>query len=446
MDYLQAWEKFGRLTYSDLPDEVRTVAHQCVLDWFGCALAGSREPLAGILREEFSQRLGKCRVLGSDLQLDAATAALLNGASGHALDYDDTSASVGCHATAPVFPAVLAAAEEIGADGARLMAAFVVGVEIEGRIGNALGLKHYLNGWHTTATYGTFGAAAGVAHLLGFNAEQYATAMALAASAAAGIKANFGTMTKPYHAGQAAERGLIAARLAARGFTANPNAVNGNQGYIQAAGVGGVNAARLEQIADAWLILDSLFKYHAACYLTHASIDSVVKLRADAGGKRFESLELIVNPSILDICGIAEPKTGLEGKFSLRANAALAWLGHDTGNPETYVDAVICRDDVQSTLEKVQVSTDEALTQMQTRVRCCVNGSVNGSVDGIGPVEDLEGYADTSIPCRDLAAQGERLDAKFSALSAPYVGDAKALRDQILHLADIGSAGELIVC
>ena len=425
MDYLQAWHKYGRLTYDDLPDDVKTVAHQCVLDWFGCALAGSREPLSGILRDEFSHRQGRCQVLGSKLRLDPATAALLNGASGHALDYDDTSAAVGCHATAPVWPAVMAIAEEIGASGAELMTAFVVGVEIEGRIGNAIGAKHYLNGWHTTATYGTFGAAAGVAHLLKLDADQYARAMALAASAASGVKANFGTMTKPYHAGQAAERGLVAARLAARGFTASADAVNGNQGYVQAAGIGSVNTTKLEQIADAWLIRDTLFKYHAACYLTHASIDGVFNVRDKVNGRRLHGLELHVNPSILDICGIAEPKTGLEGKFSLRANAALAWLGHDTSNPETYADEVICRDDVQSTLALVRVSTDEALTQMQTRVHCSLDGD-----------ETLEAYCDTGIPCDDLSVQGARLGTKFDTLSAPVAGDVSSLREQVLHLAD----------
>jgi len=435
VDYLQAWDKYSHLTYDDLPEDVKTVAHQCVLDWFGCALAGSREPLSGILRDEFSHRQGRCRVLGSNLGLDAATAALLNGASGHALDYDDTSAAVGCHATAPVLPAVMAVAEDIGASGADLMAAFVVGVEIEGRIGNAIGPKHYLNGWHTTATYGTFGAAAGVAHLLKLDASHYASAMALAASAASGVKANFGTMTKPYHAGQAAERGLIAARLASRGFTANADAVNGNQGYVQAAGIGSVNSAKLEQIADSWLILDSLFKYHAACYLTHATIDSVLNLRSTMDADGLQCLELSVNPNILDICGICEPKTGLEGKFSLRANAALAWLGCDTSNPQIYVDEVICRNDVQAALAKVRVSTDESLTHMQTRVRCRADGH-----------ETLEAYCDTGIPCRDLPLQGARLEAKFDALSAPNTGDMDVLRHRILHLADMASVAQITAC
>ncbi len=423
MNYLDAWQRFGGLAYAELPDDVKTVAHQCLLDWFGCALAGSREPLAEILRQEYGARRGACSVIGSELRLDPATAALLNGASGHALDFDDTNASVGCHATAPVLPAVLAIAEDIGATGAELIAAFVVGVEVAGRIGNAIGIEHYRNGWHTTATYGTFGAAAGVSHLLGLDAAQYAVAMGLAASTAAGVKANFGTMTKPLHAGQAAERGLNAARLAARGFTANPNAVNGNQGYIQAAGTGSVNDARLARLADDWLILASLFKHHAACHLTHASIESLGRLRERLAPTDVASTTLTVNPDILDVCGIAEPSSGLEGKFSLRANAALTLLGEDTSDPNTYIDATICRDDVQTLLRRVTVATDPELTTMQTRVSCVDRAN-----------NRLEEFADVGIPAHDLVEQGQRLRAKFERLGTPVVGTASDLGDTLLRL------------
>ena len=428
MNYLEAWQKYENLSYEDLPENVRRVAHQCVLDWFGCALAGSREPLSGILRDEFSHRNGNCQVLGSNLSLEPATAALVNGASGHALDFDDTNARVMCHATAPLFPAVLAMAEEIGASGAQLITAFVVGVEIEGRIGNAIGPQHYRKGWHATGTFGTFGAAAGVAHLLKLDQQAYATAMALAASAASGIKANFGTMTKPYHAGQAAERGLIAARLAARGFTANPDAINGNQGYIQAAGVGEIDQPKLKSLADKWMILDSLFKFHAACHLTHASIESILQLRDKLDASSIQSTKLCVHPDLLDVCGIEAPRTGLEGKFSLRANAALAWLGLDTSDPETYVDEVICRDDVQTALQRVSVDTSTQMNGMQTSVICVDHDQ-----------ETHEASWDTGVPCKDLNLQENRLKRKFDRLSAPILGSSNGLGDLLLHLGEQSS-------
>lgn len=405
MNHLEIWEKFGSLTCQDLPDDVVKVAGQSVLDWFGCALAGSREPLAEILREQFQHRAGSATIIGSDLKLEDSAAALLNGASGHALDFDDTNATIGCHSTAPVIPAVIAVAQEQGAGGRALLTAFVVGSEIEGRLNYAMGRDHYARGWHTTATYGTFGATAAVAHLLGFDQNQYATAMGLAASHASGVKANFGTMTKPYHAGRAAEAGVNCARLVERGFTANPDAVMGNQGFIQAASTQDDATERLAQIADRWLIRDTLFKNHAACHLTHAAIESVLRLQTDLDASDLSSLTITVHPGVLDVCGIENPHTGLEGKFSLRGTASLALNGIDTTNPATYVDDVISSDQVQVMLDKIHVETDESLENMETRVTW---------VDLSQHVH--EAYHNTRIPATDLEAQQTSLENKFAGL------------------------------
>ena len=411
MDHMAAWDRYAGLTYDDVPHPIRTIAQQCVLDWFACAVAGSAEPLSGILRDEFAHRTGQCSVIGSDLKVDATTAALLNGAAGHALDFDDTSGSIGCHATAPVFPAVLALAEELGSSGRELLTAFVVGVEIEGRVGNGIGPEHYAKGWHTTSTYGVFGAAAAAAHLMKLDTQQYAMAIGLAASQASGLKANFGTMTKPFHAGHAAERGLLAARLAARGFTANAQAVAGNQGLTQAAGNGTFNTDKLAHIADRWLIADTLFKYHAACYLTHAAIESTLRLRTRVNVDDLSAVTVTVNPALLDVCGIMAPKTGLEGKFSLTGTAAMAFLGIDTGDQGTFVDRTVQREDVQALIPKIRIETDTDLSTMQARVSC---------VDRAQQSFDAE--YDAGIPETDLVAQGAKLDRKFDALCVGVLG------------------------
>ncbi len=428
MDHLAAWDKYAGMTYDDLPTHVVQVANQCILDWFGCALAGSTEPLSDILRNHFGHRSGACTVIGSDLKLEAPTAALLNGASGHALDYDDTGSSVGCHSTAPVLPAVLAVAEEIGASGKELIAAFVAGVEIEGRINHAMGRDHYPRGWHTTATYGTFGATAAVAHLLKLPKDQYATAMGLAASHACGVKANFGTMTKPYHPGHSAESGVNCARLAAAGFTANPEAVLGNQGFVQAASNAAQatdTAERLAAIADDWLILGTLFKYHAACHLTHAAIESVLKLRTSLNVDDLSSLTITVHPMLLDICGVPEPKTGLEGKFSLRGTASLVLNGIDTANPETYVDKVISSDAIQNLIDKVTVETDDTLTNFQSKV-VWVDANQNAHSE----------FNDLSEPVSDYDAQGEKLQRKFVSL-CNFAG-----QDGTAHLGSLATLAE----
>ena len=405
MNHLEAWEKYKDLTCDHLPDEVVKVAEHCILDWVGCALAGSREPLSGLLLDQFAHRRGGCSLIGSDRQADAPTAALLNGACGHALDYDDTGLGVACHSTAPVLPAVMAVAEETGATGRELIAALVAGVEIQGRIHLAMGSDHYTRGWHTTATYGTFGATAGVAHLLKLDQQAYGVAMGLAASHAGGVKANFGTMTKPYHAGRAAESGVNSARLAAKGFTASPDAVLGNQGFVGAASNNKAAPGRLREAADEWLIMETLFKYHAACHLTHAGIESVLRLKRKLQPDDLSSLVMTVHPAILDVCGIPEPATGLEGKFSLRGTASLALNGMDTANPGTFVDETISSEVVQRMIRKVSVETDKSLTSMQTRVVWTDKAQ-----------QRHEEYHDTGIPATDLEAQQVRLAQKFADL------------------------------
>jgi 2-methylcitrate dehydratase PrpD len=407
MNHIDAWQRFRDLTYDDLPDDVVKVAKQCMLDWTGCALAGSKEPLAEILRDHFGYRAGKCSVIGSDLKLDAPTAALVNGASGHALDFDDTGSRTHCHSTAPVLPAVIAAAEEMGCSGKAVITAFVVGVEYVGRIAYVMGPDHYARGWHTTSTYGTFGATAAVAHLLQLNDEQFGIAMGLGASHAGGVKANFGTMTKPYHPGHAAECGINSARLAAAGFTANPDAVTGNQGFIRAASAATDRSNALEAVADEWMILGTLFKYHAACHLTHAVIESVLSLQTGLDVADLSSLTITVNPGLLDVCGIENPQTGLEGKFSLRGTASLALNGMDTSSPATFVDEVISSEAVQAMIQKVTVETDAALSQFQSRV-LWVDAAQNGH----------EAFRDLSLPVTDYDEQGRKLEAKFESLCA----------------------------
>ncbi len=402
VSHQRLWERFGNLSYQGLPEDVRTLAGQCILDWFACALAGSREPLAEILRDEFSDVTGPCTVAGTAMRTTPTVAALINGATSHALDYDDTSTVMGGHPTVPVFPAVLALAEERGASGSDLITALVVGAEVEGRLGSAIGGKHYAKGWHVTSTMGVFGAAAGAARLLGLNAEQFGHAIGLAASQASGLKANFGTMTKPFHAGHAAERGLLSARLAARGYTSNPEAFSARQGLVEAAGTGTIDEERLARVNDDWIIRHTLFKYHAACYLTHAAIESALRLRASVALDEVAAATVTVHPSLLDVCGIPEPLTGLEAKFSLTGTTAMALLGMDTADPATFVDALVQGEALQRLIRRVRVETDRNLSQTQAVVELEDKAQ-----------RSYRAEHDSGVPASDLAAQGARLHNKF---------------------------------
>jgi len=435
------WDRLGPLRVSDMPPDARRVAGHCVLDWFGCALAGSQEPLSAILRAEFGGQTGPCSVVGTDLRCSPGAAALRNGAASHALDYDDAHSAVGGHPTVPVFPAALAQAEELGASGEALLAAFVVGVEVESRIGALVGSEPYRRGWHSTSTLGVHGAAAAACHLLGASNEQFGHALGLAASQSSGLKANFGTMTKPFHAGHAAERGLLSARLAMRGFTSNPEAVEGNQGYADAAalGPGGLHWDRFEADPGRFLIEDTLFKYHAACYLTHAAIESVERLRprllaAGITPAAAEQAIVTVHPGLLDICGIPQPRTGLEAKFSIAATTSLALLGVNTADTATFVDETLERPDVRKMMTRVEVRTDDSLNHTQARVELQANGRW------------LETFHDTGIPEADLDLQEARLGSKMKDLSSSLL-DTEAnnrLYESCLRLDTLEDLGSLV--
>lgn len=414
------WARFGRLEWDDIPNDVRTVATHCALDWFGCALAGSREPLSEILRSELATDSGAVSLIGSELRATPTLAALINGAAGHALDYDDTGSRM--HPTAPVMPAVLAVAEERGLSGTDALTAFIVGYETEARIGSLMGMQHYHRGWHTTSTFGVFGAAAAVSRMLGLTEDQFGMAMGLAASQSSGVKANFGTMTKPFHAGHAAERGALSARLAARGYTANPRAFEANQGLMQAAGEGSEASETLDDLPGVWFLPETLFKYHAACYLTHSTINNVRRGLDGLTSDAVESMTIVVNPSILDVCGLYDrPKTGLEAKFSLVGTAAMAMRGIDTSNPSVFHESIIQHPVLQELMGKVRVETDPDL---RTTEAALIIVKPNGDA--------IKERSDSGIPAEDLVEQEHALRTKFTSLVKPLFPSGYARQAEMI--------------
>src|ERR1700730_16875592 len=218
----------------DMTARALSEARTAIVDTIGCALSGIPEPCAQILLETpgVADAAGPALVFGTSHRTSALDATLINGTASHALDYDDVSGVMGGHHSAPVTAPIFALGEQLKVSGRQALAAYVIGVETEVRLSRAVNFHHYEKGWHPTATLGTFGAAAASAHLLGLDPRQTAIALALAASLASGIKATSGTMTKPLHVGHAARNGLMAALLAADGFTANTGALEHAQGFF----------------------------------------------------------------------------------------------------------------------------------------------------------------------------------------------------------------------
>src|SRR5207245_1307065 len=226
-----------------------------ILDGIGLALAGQRAETGHIVSDYLASLgcTGGSTVIGSGLRTAPRFAGFANGVAIHADDYDDTQLAVAkdrvygllTHPTAPALPPVLALGERDGRSGREVLTAYQVGVKVETKIAEAIDPRHYQDGFHSTATIGTLGAAAGAAHLLGFDRERTRRALGLAASQSAGLRENFGTMTKPFHAGRACESGVLAAELAQLGFTATPIVLEAGRGFFKAAG-GGFDARAIE--------------------------------------------------------------------------------------------------------------------------------------------------------------------------------------------------------
>ena len=255
-----------------------------LLDTVGVTLAGAREDATRIVAEVIaSPSSGPSLVFGGNQRIGPLDAALINGTAAHVLDYDNATNTMFGHASATMMPALIAAGEAFGGSGRDLLAAHVVGFEAGARLGRGLNMHHYEKGWHPTSTLGVFAVAAACAHFLKLDEEQTTTAMAMATSLAAGIKANFGTMTKPLHVGQCARAGLMAALLARKGFTANHSAFEHKQGFFNV--FNGAGTFDATKIFDGWgepldiVSPGACYKQYPCCASTHAAVDAALDIR-----------------------------------------------------------------------------------------------------------------------------------------------------------------------
>jgi len=284
-------------------------------------------------------------------------------------------------------------------------------VETECRVGLLLGPSHYAKGWHGTATYGTFGAMAAAAKLMNLTEDQTLHAFGLAGTQAAGLKSVFGTMSKPLHAGKAAQNGLLAARLAGRGFTSDTAILDSEQGFAEVQSTTVDRAAALAEHPLGFHVVDALFKYHAACYLTHDTIEAVTALRKahNLNPAQVEAIAVHVRPPHMGVCNIQEPRTGLECKFSLRMTAALALSGEDTFQDGLFTDETANRPDLVELRRRVAVTPDAQGRGSLVEIRL---------TDG----RTLREQVDVARPMRDLAAQQALIERKFRHLAEPAVG------------------------
>ncbi len=353
---------------ASIPAEVVALGKKSILDGLGLALAGSVAKSGGIVRRHL-QGLGfsggTASVIGSPLRVPPRFAAFANGIGVHADDYDDTQLAVAkdrvygllTHPTAPALPAVLAVAEATGRSGKDFLTAYHVGVEVECKIAEAINPRHYQHGFHSTATCGTFGAAAGVANLSGLPPATAATALGIAGSLSAGLRENFGTMMKPFHAGRAAESGVLAAEFAGMGFTATPIVLEAGRGFFRAAGGGYDEAAILGKLGKPWTFADPgiSIKPHPSGSLTHPGMTKMLELIRTHGitPDQVVSVKVGTNQNMPNALIHHRPTTELQAKFSMEFCMAILLLERKGGLNE-FTDEIVNRGDVQAMIQKVE--------------------------------------------------------------------------------------------
>src|SRR5438876_12253871 len=365
-DYVAGFVVATRAT--DIPADVMHLGKRSVIDGVGLALAGAASETSAITRRYLAS-LGIASssgstVVGSDLRLPARFAAFANGVSIHADDYDDTQLAVAkdrvygllTHPTAPALPPVLALAERDQKSGRDLMTAYQVGVEVECKVAEAILPRHYQNGFHSTATCGAIGAAAGASRLLGLDVEATRRALSLAASQAGGLRENFGTMTKPFHAGRAAESGVVAAELAALGFTASPVGLEADRGFFRAAG-GGYSADMIDgKLGKPWTFAfpGVSIKPHPSGSLTHPGMSVMLDLirRHDLRAESVKRVAVGTNHNMPNALIHHRPRNELQAKFSMEFCMAILLIERKAGLAQ-FTDEVVNRPDVQALLQRV---------------------------------------------------------------------------------------------
>ena len=354
-------------------EEMNFFGKMSILDWCGVAYAGKKEPVSKIVAEMVKEENGvnQARVITTGHNVSARGAALANGAAGHALDYDDTHFLFVGHPTSSALPTTLALGEELKSSIEEMLLAYMTGVEVSTRIGHILGYSHYNAGFHQTATSGSFGSTIAASKLLGLNEDQTINALGIVSTRASGIKSQFGTMGKPYHAGMAASNGIEAAKLSKLGFISRDDAIECDQGFFQTHGWDKQIPPRaIENLGDDFLFPEIKYKFHACCHGLHSFLEALDELKQENNfnPETIDEIAIETNPSWLKVCNIEEPKTGLEAKFSYRLTAAMSIYGKDTSNLDTYSDEICFDENMQRIRDKVKVIPNDKLSNTQSKI------------------------------------------------------------------------------
>ena len=421
----------------DLPAAVLREARRTLLNWTGCALGGARHETLDIAMAALTPFAGAAQatVLGRRERVDALTASLMNGMSSHVLDFDDTHLKTVIHPAGPVVPAILALAEHQPVSGREFLHALVLGAEVELRIGNAVYPAHYDRGWHITGTAGVFGSAAACGKLLGLDERRMVWALGLAAVQPVGLREMFGSMTKSFHPGRAAQNGLTAALLASRGFTSAETGLEGKSGWLHVLSTEVKYDEITGGLGERFELLLNTYKPFACGVVMHPTIDACLQLRATehlmAG--QIERIDLDVHPLVLELTGKRTPQTGLEAKFSIYTAAAIAIVAGAAG-PKQFTDEWARNPDVMTLRDRVTATATPGIGEAQVRVAIA-----------LGDGRRIEKFIEHAVGSVERPMTDADLEAKFLDLAdgvLPSAG-AKRLLDLCWHIDGLPGAAEL---
>ena len=386
------------------------------MDWVAVTMGGKDEPVVTKLLE-YSQIMGgdsQATVLGHGVKKNVSQTALINGTASHALDYDDTLISFFGHPSVTLFPSLLALSEWQDINGQDFLTAYLIGLQAGATIGVCASLDHYMAGWHATSTLGHMASAAGCAKLLALDTKQTAYALGIAATQSSGLKRVFGTMCKPYHAGKAAQAGLMAALLAQNDFTSAEDILEGPQGFFEVF-KGSVNEDVLALLGLGWDVINISQKYHASCHATHSPLEAAMAIVEEKNIPLAEIKKITVYSSklALDAAGKMVPSCGLEGKFSIPYCVANALCRGITGN-QAFTDDKINAPDVCAVMGKIDVKLDPEKIALESRV-------VIETIEG----NEHEGFSDILQQIPPLETKKDRVGKKYVDLCGPVLSRKK---------------------